>query len=151
MVTRISKSVEETLELGRGWGGEAERGWVIALSGDLGAGKTHLVKGIAQGLGITTRVHSPTFSLINQYRGGRLPLYHLDLYRLNSAAEVIGAGLDLYLCEPDGVAVVEWAERWFVFDSDGATVASSCRRLRRVQMDTLSESERKIAYEDFGS
>jgi tRNA threonylcarbamoyladenosine biosynthesis protein TsaE len=73
-----------TLALGEQWGREAQRGWLIGLSGDLGAGKTQLVKGIARGLGITARVHSPTFALLNEYGGGRFPLFHLDLYRLNT-------------------------------------------------------------------
>jgi tRNA threonylcarbamoyladenosine biosynthesis protein TsaE len=113
MATFTSHSPEETLALGEAWGRAARRGDVFALSGDLGAGKTQLVKGIALGLGSAARVHSPTFTLLNQYDGGRLPLFHLDLYRLNSPQQVIGAGLDPYLADPDGVTVVEWAERWF--------------------------------------
>src|SRR5215207_9137250 len=108
MAIRISHSPEDTFALGEQWGREAQRGWVIGLSGDLGAGKTQLVKGLARGLGLSARVHSPTFTLLNEYGGGRLTLFHLDLYRLNSRDEVVGAGLDEYLVRPDGVAVVEW-------------------------------------------
>ena len=71
MATFISRSPEETSALGEQWGRDAQPGWVIGLSGDLGAGKTQLVRGIARGIGVTDRVHSPTFALINEYGGGR--------------------------------------------------------------------------------
>src|ERR1700760_4781211 len=112
MATNISHSPAETEALGEKWGRTANKGLVIALSGDLGAGKTQLVKGLARGLGITTRVHSPTFTLVNVYTGGRLTLFHLDLYRLETKEQILSAGIEEYL-KPDGVAVIEWAERWF--------------------------------------
>src|ERR1043165_8466622 len=112
MATLISRSPEETEALGEAWGREAQRGWVIGLTGDLGAGKTQLVRGLARGLGSTARVHSPTFALLNEYGGGRLALFHIDLYRLEVAEQVTAAGLDDYLVNPDGVTVVEWIERW---------------------------------------
>src|SRR3954454_24545534 len=108
MATLISHSPEETLAIGEAWGREAQPGWVIGLSGDLGAGKTQLVKGIARGLGSDARVHSPTFALLNEYTDGRERLFHLDLYRLNSPAAVESAGLEEYLVKPIGVSVVEW-------------------------------------------
>jgi tRNA threonylcarbamoyladenosine biosynthesis protein TsaE len=145
MATRISHSPEETFALGEQWGREAQRGWVLGLSGDLGAGKTQLVKGLARGLGSAARVHSPTFTLLNEYTGGRLRLFHLDLYRLNSREEVIGAGLDDYLIQPDGVTVVEWIERW----KSESESWSGLTRL--VHIETLSELERRISYEDFGA
>lgn len=145
MATLISKSPEETLALGEEWGRQAERGWVIGLSGDLGAGKTQLVKGIARGLGSPARVHSPTFALLNEYRGGRLPLFHIDLYRLNNWKEVIGAGLEEYLINPDGITVVEWIERWL----HPAGPPSVATRIARIE--TLSEMERQITYEDPGA
>ena len=110
MATFISHSPAETESLGEQWGRAAQRGWVIALSGDLGAGKTQLVKGLARGLGVTMRVHSPTFTLVNEYGGGRLRLFHLDLYRLETPEQIHSAGLEEYL-QPDGVSVIEWAER----------------------------------------
>ena len=110
MNTFISHGPAETESLGESFGRAAKRGLVIALSGELGAGKTQLVKGLARGLGITARVHSPTFTLVNEYAGGRLRLFHLDLYRLESSAQILAAGLEEFL-QPDGVAVVEWAER----------------------------------------
>src|SRR6266481_1302950 len=108
MATIISHSARETLALGEAWGREATSGLVIALSGDLGAGKTQLAKGIALGLGVTSRVHSPTFTLVNEYLGGLLPLFHVDLYRLETPDQIFGAGLEEYF-HPAGVAVIEWA------------------------------------------
>src|SRR5512133_1999589 len=112
MVTHISHSPEETAALGQTAGAVARKGQVFALSGDLGSGKTQWVKGLAAGLGVGVRVHSPTFALINEYRGGRLPLFHLDLYRLEQRAQIHAAGLEDYLA-PEGVTVIEWAEHWF--------------------------------------
>ena len=155
----ISRSPEETTALGETWGLAAQAGWVIALHGDLGAGKTQLVKGLARGLGVLEQVHSPTFALVNEYAGGRLPLYHLDLYRLETRIQVIGAGLESYLFEPDGVAVVEWAERWFgqpppalpPQPAPPTLAPATTGFLRRVWMETLTDSERRITYEDFGA
>ncbi len=148
MATLISHSPEETLAIGEAWGREARRGWVIGLSGDLGAGKTQLVKGIALGLGSNARVHSPTFALLNEYDGGREPLFHLDLYRLNSSDDVVSAGLEEYLVNPNGVAVVEWIERWL---GEQRTTNDEQRTTRRVHIETLSETERRITYEDSGA
>src|SRR6478735_2277402 len=96
MATFISHNVAETESLGEQWGREAQHGLVIALSGDLGAGKTQLVRGLARGLGITARVHSPSFTLVNVYTGGRLTLFHLDLYRLETQEQIVSAGLEDY-------------------------------------------------------
>ena len=146
-----SHSADETESFGEQWGHEAKSGLVIALSGDLGAGKTQLVKGIARGLGISTRVHSPTFTLVNIYTGGRLTLYHLDLYRLETSEQILSAGLEEYL-KPDGVAVIEWAERWFgEVPSSKFQVPSFPMGVRRVKIETLSETERRIFYEDIGA
>ncbi len=136
----ISHNPAETESLGERWGREAARGFVIALSGDLGAGKTQLVKGLARGLGVTSRVHSPTFTLVNEYTGGRLRLFHLDLYRLETTGQILGAGLEEYL-QPDGVAVIEWAERMANDDWRMTNV-------RRVNIEVLGETERRITYED---
>ena len=102
-----TESVEETRELGRRLGGMLEAGDVIGLEGDLGAGKTELVKGIAEALGVTAVVHSPTFVLHHQYRG-RVPVEHYDLYRLDGLAWV-DTGLDEPA--PDAVTLIEWPER----------------------------------------
>src|SRR5262245_51880965 len=112
MATLISHSPDETFALGEQWGKAVQTGWVIGLSGDLGAGKTQLVKGIARGLGIQARVSSPTFALVHEYSGGRMLLAHLDLYRLDTPEQIRRAGLEEYLWRPPGLTVVEWIERW---------------------------------------
>ena len=150
MATFISRSPEETLALGERWGREAQAGWLIGLSGDLGAGKTVLVKGSAQGLGITARGHSPTFALVNEYRGGRLPMVHLDLYRMETRAEIAGAGLEEYFDKPSVVVAVEWMERWFG-EQKALAVRSLSARYRQVLIETLGESERRVTYEDFSA
>lgn len=102
--------LEDTLALGRRLGSGAEAGTVIAVCGGLGAGKTHLTKGIVAGLGGDPEaVSSPTFSLVHEYRDGRLPVFHFDFYRMESAEEVLGIGWDEFL-EAGGVCVVEWAD-----------------------------------------
>ncbi len=136
----ISHSPAETEVLGERWGRGAQRGLVIALSGDLGVGKTQLVKGLARGLGATAPVHSPTFTLVNEYGGGRLTLFHLDLYRLETREQILSAGVEEYL-QPDGVAVIEWAERL-------TTAVWSQVKLRRVTIEVLGLTDRRISYED---
>ncbi len=104
---------EATRQLGITLGQSLTAGSVILLKGDLGAGKTTLVQGIGEGLGITESIVSPTFTLINEYDQGRLPLYHLDLYRLESL-EVIGLNLETYwegIEVMPGIVAIEWAER----------------------------------------
>jgi tRNA threonylcarbamoyladenosine biosynthesis protein TsaE len=143
MNTFISHGPAETESLGESWGRAAQHGWVVGLTGDLGAGKTQLVKGIARGLGVTAREHSPTFTLVNEYAGGRLRLFHLDLYRLETQEQILSAGLEEFL-QPDGIAVIEWAERmandeWRMTD------------LKKVGIEIVGETERKIIYDDFGA
>ncbi|MGC4013025.1 MAG: tRNA (adenosine(37)-N6)-threonylcarbamoyltransferase complex ATPase subunit type 1 TsaE [Luteolibacter sp.] len=115
---------EAMAALGREAAAAAEAGTVFALVGDLGAGKTHWTKGLAEGLGFTGEVTSPTFSLAHEYRGGRLPVFHFDFYRIESFDELFAMGWDEYLDE-GGVIVAEWADkfpevlpqdtRWFHF------------------------------------
>ena len=165
MGTFISHSPAETQALGEAWGTVAGSGLVIGLCGDLGAGKTQLVKGLARGLGSPERVQSPTFALVNAYVGGRLTLFHLDLYRLETPEQIMNAGLEEYL-NPRGVTVIEWADRWFK-----APVASAAckaaqsllkipsfddlpptpRSFRWVVFEPLEETERRISYEDPGA
>jgi tRNA threonylcarbamoyladenosine biosynthesis protein TsaE len=139
----ISHSPGETEALGEQIGRVAGHGLVLAVSGDLGAGKTQLVKGIARGLGVTARVHSPTFTLVNEYGGGRLKLFHLDLYRLETPAQILSAGIEEFL-SPDGVAVIEWAEK---ISDDNLQTAD----LKKVRIEITGETERKIIYDDFGA
>lgn len=111
MASTISPSAAATIAYGHTLAATLRRGDVLALSGDLGAGKTHFVKGLAAGLGALVSVTSPTFTLIHEYLGGRLPLYHFDLYRLDDADEALKIGLDEYL-DGDGACVIEWAEKF---------------------------------------
>jgi len=149
MATFISHSPAETESLGERWGRAAQSGLVIGLSGDLGAGKTQLVKGIARGLGITALVHSPTFTLVNEYGGGRLRLFHLDLYRLETRGQMVSAGLEEFL-QPDGVTVIEWAEK-MVDEEWQMKNEEKPRRMIFVKIEILGGSERKIIYDDFGA
>ncbi len=119
---------------------------LFGLAGELGAGKTRLVRGIAKGLGATDRVHSPTFALLNEYPSGRHPLFHLDLYRLDTPHLIVEAGLEEYLVGPDGISVVEWIEHWIC-----PGTATFPRRFRLACLDTAGESERWITYEDIGA
>lgn len=104
-----TNSPEETIEFGKRIGSVLKGGEVIAYKGDLGMGKTTLTRGIAMGLGLDDIVSSPTFALVNEYRGGRLTLYHFDMYRINSAEALESTGYYDYLSD-DSVICVEWSE-----------------------------------------
>ncbi len=97
--------------LGRAAAAEARVGTVIALVGGLGAGKTHWTKGFVAGIGSTASVTSPTFGLVHEYSDGRLPVFHLDFYRLESAAELLALGWDEYL-DQDAVVIAEWGDKF---------------------------------------
>ena len=129
-------SPEAMIALGREVAAGLHAGSVLALQGGLGAGKTHFTKGIAEGLAeglnCSLEVTSPTFTLVHEYQGGRLPLYHFDFYRMGSEEEVLRIGWDEYLDE-DGVVVVEWPDKfpdlipaqvtWLSFEhDDGARI-----------------------------
>ena len=105
----ITHSPDETRALGRTLAQALQGGAVVAFTGDLGAGKTAFVSGMAEGLGIEERVTSPTFTIVNEYEGGRLPLFHFDMYRLGSADELFDIGWEDYLAR-NGVCAVEWSE-----------------------------------------
>jgi tRNA threonylcarbamoyladenosine biosynthesis protein TsaE len=128
---RVTKSPEETIALGEEVAARLQPGDILCLDGDLGAGKTHLVKGIAQGLNIDPHtVQSPTYTLINEYQGP-LPLYHFDCYRMESPREALEIGAEEYFYG-EGVCVIEWPERisplippeaqWISIRSDGPEV-----------------------------
>lgn len=105
----ISDGEQTTRALGRRLAAALKPGSVVAFTGDLGAGKTAFTRGLAEGLGVTDRVTSPTFTIVNEYEGGRLPLFHFDLYRLSSAEELYEIGWEDYL-RRGGVCAVEWSE-----------------------------------------
>lgn len=111
MASITSHNPQETLEIGERFAAELAAGAVLALCGDLGAGKTQFVKGLALGLGCESPVTSPTFTLIHEYAGGRFPLFHADLYRLESPEEALQIGLEEYFFSA-GVTVVEWADKF---------------------------------------
>ncbi|MCD7881102.1 MAG: tRNA (adenosine(37)-N6)-threonylcarbamoyltransferase complex ATPase subunit type 1 TsaE [Clostridiales bacterium] len=108
-MTCTTHSPEETEALGECLGAQVPPGTVIAFTGDLGAGKTAFTRGLARGLGIQGRVTSPTFTIVDEHTGGRLPLFHFDLYRLSSADDLFDIGWEDYLAR-NGVCAVEWSE-----------------------------------------
>ncbi len=112
-MNHTTRSPDETFELARSFAQELTPGAVLALNGELGAGKTRFVQGLAAGLGVpsTIYVRSPSFTIINEYRGGRLPLFHFDFYRLDEASELADLGLEEYL-DGEGITVIEWADRF---------------------------------------
>ena len=122
------------MKFGAQLAGELQRGDVLALSGDLGTGKTALVKGIARGLGITQDVTSPTFTLMHEYAGGQLPLFHIDLYRLDKVEQALAIGIEDYLNGP-GVTAIEWAEKIEPLLPAHTT---------RIRMESVGENTRRI-------
>ncbi len=111
MATFTSNSPEETAALGGRFAATARPGAVFALQGDLGAGKTQFVRGFLTALGSPEPATSPTFTLVHEYAGGRLPVYHFDFYRLPDAAALMQIGFDDYIFG-EGVSLVEWADKF---------------------------------------
>jgi tRNA threonylcarbamoyladenosine biosynthesis protein TsaE len=109
----LTKSPEETFRIGRTLANGLRAGDVVALTGEMGSGKTSLTQGIANGLGVPEdyAVTSPTFTLLNVYPGRQMALYHLDVYRLNGCTDLADMGYDEYLLSGRGVMVIEWAEK----------------------------------------
>ena len=133
-------SAAETRQFGERLARELKAGDVILLEGDLGAGKSELARGIARGLGVQETVTSPSFTILNVYESGRLPLYHFDWYRLESEEELYELGMDEYL-GGDGVALVEWPER-----CPGAVPEKHFR----IRLVPEGENERRIGTESAG-
>lgn len=127
-----TNSPEQTEALGQALGQSLKGGEIIAYTGDLGAGKTAFTRGLAKGLGITMAVTSPTYTLVNEYTGGRLELFHFDMYRLNSSDDLFDIGWDDYLLR-GGVCAVEWSENVSDAMEDAIWV-----RIRRLDDDTRS-------------
>lgn len=109
MIERYSESEQDTERLGEDLVKQLAPGSVVAFTGDLGAGKTAFVRGMARGLGISQRVTSPTFTIVNEYEGGSLPLFHFDMYRLGSADDLFDIGWEDFL-RRGGICAVEWSE-----------------------------------------
>lgn len=137
-MTYVTNSPAETEALGQRLAERLQPGDVIAYTGDLGAGKTAFTRGLARGLGITERITSPTFTIVNEYQGGRLPLFHFDMYRLGSSDELYEIGWEDYLAR-GGVCAVEWSE--IVADA----LEEDCIRVDIRQGET--ENQRKITVE----
>lgn len=110
MATFISNSPLETQGIGRQFSKNLTAGSVLALTGELGSGKTQFVKGLVAGVGSGVAVTSPTFTIVHEYPGGRLPIYHFDFFRLQDRQSITRLGLDDYFFR-DGISVIEWADR----------------------------------------
>ena len=132
----MTHSPEETEALGQALGQTLKGGEIIAYTGDLGAGKTAFTRGLARGLGITMQVTSPTYTLVNEYSGGRLELFHFDMYRLGSSEELCDIGWDDYLLR-GGVCAVEWSEN----------VADALEDAIWVRISRLDDNTRQIEIE----
>lgn len=119
MATFISNSPAETETFGRDFARNIDQGTVVALQGELGAGKTQFVKGFVAGIGSSTEVTSPTFTLIHEYSGGRWPVYHFDFFRISNRQSAERIGLDDYFCG-EGISVIEWADKFPELIPNGA-------------------------------
>ncbi len=136
MTKHTTHSADETFELARNFAAKLTKGDVLALEGELGAGKTRFVQGLAAGLGVPSNVfvRSPTFALLNEYRGGRLPLYHFDFYRLHAEEDLVDIGVEEFFYG-DGISVVEWAD---MFPN------ALPHHARHITFDIVGETERVI-------
>ena len=143
-----SHSPEETLHLGKSIGSSLISGDIILLFGDLGAGKTRLTQGICNGLGLEkdTYIRSPTFTLINEYQG-RLPIYHIDLYRIDSHEEIYSLGLEEILFN-QGITIIEWAEKLRSPKNSHNLILNIEDRIE-IYIKIISESEREFTFNTF--
>ena len=132
----ITNAPEQTEEIGCALGKVIKPGTVIAYRGDLGAGKTAFTRGLARGLGAKDLVTSPTYTIVNEYLGGRLPLFHFDMYRLGSSDDLWDIGWEDYL-DRGGVCAVEWSEN----------VADALEGAMTITMDKLGDTARRITLE----
>ena len=140
MVTFISSSAAETQAIGKQLANDLGAGCVLALKGELGSGKTTFTKGLVTGLGSNTAASSPTFTIVHEYQGGRLPIYHFDFFRLENRESADGLGFDDYFFS-DGVCVIEWADRFPHLVP---------RHARWILFHIKSERERMISLPDNG-
>ena len=145
---KISHSPEETLQLGKSLGSSLIPGDIILLNGDLGAGKTHLTQGICYGVGLDegSYIRSPTFTLINEYQG-KLPIYHIDLYRIDSLEEIYSLGLEEILFN-QGVTIIEWAEKLRSPKNHKNLILNIQDRIE-INIEIISDSEREFTFNTF--
>ena len=132
----ITHSPEETEKIGEALAKSLQPGTILAYRGDLGAGKTAFTRGLARGLGCKETVTSPTYTIVNEYLGGRLPLFHFDMYRLASSDDLWDISWEDYL-EREGVCAVEWSEN----------VADAMENAVTVTIEKLGENTRQITIE----
>ena len=132
----ITNSPAETEAVGEALGKRLQPGTVLAYRGDLGAGKTAFTRGLARGLGATEQVTSPTYTIVNEYLSGRLPLFHFDMYRLHSSDDLWDIGWEDYL-ERGGICAVEWSEN----------VADALENPITVRVEKLGDESRRITIE----
>ncbi len=132
----ITHSPEETEKIGEALAKSLQPGTILAYRGDLGAGKTAFTRGLARGLGCKETVTSPTYTIVNEYLGGRLPLFHFDMYRLASSDDLWDIGWEDYL-DREGVCAVEWSEN----------VADAMEDAVTVTIEKLGENTRRITIE----
>ena len=132
----MTNSPQETERVGAALGAVLQPGTILAYQGDLGAGKTAFTRGLARGLGCAEQVTSPTYTIVNEYLSGRLPLFHFDMYRLRSEEDLWDIGWDDYL-ERGGVCAVEWSEN----------VAGAMEDAVIVRIEKLGEETRRITIE----
>ena len=137
----ITNSASKTRELGVRLAEQLKAGDVILMDGELGAGKSELARGVAKGLGVQETVTSPSFTILNVYESGRVPLYHFDWYRLESAEEIFELGMDEYL-GGDGVALVEWPDR---------CPDAIPEDFLRIRIEATGENTRRITEEAYGA
>lgn len=140
----IVKSVEDTMNIGMQIGKLAQKGNIICLTGDLGTGKTHMSKGIAEGLNIKEHITSPTFNIVNEYHSGRLTLYHFDVYRVNDPDEIYAIGFDEYIFG-DGISLIEWAN--YIEE----LIPNEYLYINIKKMPEKGENFRKITVEPYGA
>jgi len=135
VATFISNSPAETEAIGRRFAKDVDAGSVLALKGELGSGKTQFVKGLVAALGSGATITSPTFTIVHEYPGGRLPVYHFDFFRLEDRQSIARLGLDDYFFG-DGISVIEWADRFPEFIPEQA---------RWISFEIKSENTRAIS------
>lgn len=143
MLEFIVDNVNDTMSLGKHLGEKTRPGDIICLTGDLGAGKTHFTKGIALGLQIYDQITSPTFTIVNEYEGGRLKLFHFDVYRVNDPDEIYNIGFDEYIFDK-GVSIIEWAN----YISE--LIPEDYISVHITKLPELGENFRKIVINPFG-
>jgi len=135
VATFISNSLAETEAIGRRFANDVDVGSVLALKGELGSGKTQFVKGLVAGLGSSATVTSPTFTIVHEYQGGRLTVYHFDFFRLEDRQSIVRLGFDDYFFGV-GISVIEWADRFPEFIPEQA---------RWISFEIKSENTRTIS------